>query len=125
MSRRTSEIIDEMHKIVCPGEYGLGTEKASVPHDDKKAWERMGELIDEMEAKVAETRKGGEGMKRSCTEWAIMSRTNGNVEDHTLKPLRREAWAEFFESIGVTTKKKKAWYRRHWKAVRVNMTWNG
>jgi len=39
------DLLDEMHKIVFPGEYGLGSEPESVP-DDKAAWERLGKLIE-------------------------------------------------------------------------------
>ena len=45
---RVKEIVGEMHKIVFPGEYGLGSEKGSIPDDDKKAWERIGELVEEL-----------------------------------------------------------------------------
>lgn len=37
-----------MHMIVVPGEYGMGTESGSHPEDDKKAWEKLGELLDEL-----------------------------------------------------------------------------
>lgn len=45
-ARRTqiNQILEEMHKIAFPGEYGLGTEKTSI-EDDKAAWVRMGELV--------------------------------------------------------------------------------
>ena len=44
--RTLEQVLWDMHRIANPGEYGLGTEPGSVP-DDKKAWEKMGELIDE------------------------------------------------------------------------------
>jgi len=41
---RLKGLLWEMHKIVFPGEYGLGTEPDSYPIE-KEAWERLGELI--------------------------------------------------------------------------------
>lgn len=46
--KRSTEILNEMHRIINPGEYGLGSEPISVPDSDKKAWERCGELLDEL-----------------------------------------------------------------------------
>ena len=46
--RKIETVLYEMDMIVKPGEYGLGTEKESIPDDDKKAWERLAELSDEM-----------------------------------------------------------------------------
>jgi hypothetical protein len=45
--RSLSDVLVAMHKIIIPGDYGLGTEPESIPHDDKKAWQKLGELIDE------------------------------------------------------------------------------
>jgi hypothetical protein len=38
--------LESMHRIVFPGEYGLGSEEESIP-DDKKAWEKLGDLLNE------------------------------------------------------------------------------
>lgn len=46
-AQRLKEILEEMHMIANPGEYGLGSEPKSIPDNDKAAWERMGELIEE------------------------------------------------------------------------------
>lgn len=51
-TNRIDEIIVEMHKILAPGEYGLGTEKESIPDDDKKAFERLTELRNELEREI-------------------------------------------------------------------------
>jgi len=41
---RIKKIVDEMHKIVFPGEYGCG--ETYVEETDKFAWEKLGELIE-------------------------------------------------------------------------------
>lgn len=43
-----NSIWSRMHMIVAPGEYGLGTEPGSIPDDDKKAWEEIERLLDEL-----------------------------------------------------------------------------
>jgi len=53
MNRKQEKIIEEMRMIVFPGDYGLGSEPESIPDDNKKAWERLGELLDELEAQLA------------------------------------------------------------------------
>ena len=78
------------------------------------------------------------GVKRRRVMWAIMSREgHNNIEEHTLSPLRYEAWMKFFSvlkimypsSLGMTRKsvekaeKKIRWYKRNWKAVKVTLTW--
>ena len=40
--RTVSDVLWDMHKIVQPGEYGLGDEQ-----NDKVAWETMGTLLDD------------------------------------------------------------------------------
>ena len=40
------EVLMKMHKIINPGEYGLGSEPESVPDDDKAAFEQLGVLLD-------------------------------------------------------------------------------
>jgi hypothetical protein len=59
--------------------------------------------------------------------WAIMSRTTGNVEECTLRPLRKEAWEfwlRIFENMKPKERKKKiAWYKREYKAVKVTLNW--
>jgi len=55
-----------------------------------------------------------------------MSRRTGNVDIWSLRPLRKEAWKEFYEGRGVTKarqKKKKGWYQREFKAVKVTLSW--
>lgn len=42
------DVFSRMHKILFPGEYGLGTELGSDPDDDKKAFENLGELCEEL-----------------------------------------------------------------------------
>ncbi len=44
--KELEEALWKMHKIVHPGEYGLGSEPESVL-DEKDAWERLGTLLDE------------------------------------------------------------------------------
>lgn len=51
--RALGVILADMHKIVAPGEYGLGTEPSSIPNDDKAAWVRMGELVEEAQKTLA------------------------------------------------------------------------
>jgi hypothetical protein len=51
-----SGIFDELHKIVNPGEYGLGQEPESIPNDDKAAWVRVGILIEQAIAAIGEQR---------------------------------------------------------------------
>lgn len=45
--KRLRDILEQMRKIVDPGDYGLGSEKESHPDDPKKAWEQLGALLDE------------------------------------------------------------------------------
>lgn len=40
-------ILHDMEMIVNPGAFGLGSEVKSYTEDDKMAWVRLGELIDE------------------------------------------------------------------------------
>lgn len=47
---RIQQILEEMHEIMNPGEYGNGSEPESIPNDDKKAWETVGDLRDELES---------------------------------------------------------------------------
>lgn len=47
--REIDKRLVEMHWITSPGEYGLGTEKKSIPNDEKKAWEKIEQLRDEIE----------------------------------------------------------------------------
>jgi len=56
LEERLADIFDEMHKIVMPGEYGLGHEPESVPDDDKKAWVAVGILIEQAWAAIFEAR---------------------------------------------------------------------
>jgi bifunctional pyridoxal-dependent enzyme with beta-cystathionase and maltose regulon repressor activities len=35
-------VLDAMHKIIDPGQYGLGTEPGSYADNDKAAWEKLG-----------------------------------------------------------------------------------
>lgn len=52
--RAVFDILEDLRKITNPGEYGLGTEAPSIPDDNKKAWERVGELHDELEKELCE-----------------------------------------------------------------------
>lgn len=47
---RIQQILEEMHEIMNPGEYGNGSELESIPNDDKKAWETVSDLRDELES---------------------------------------------------------------------------
>lgn len=44
-------ILNEMHQIINPGEYGLGDQPESIPND-KKAWERLSYLLDKLMKEV-------------------------------------------------------------------------
>jgi len=46
VKKRIEEIVSEMHKIVLPGEYGCG--ETYEEETDKMAWEKLGELIEEL-----------------------------------------------------------------------------
>lgn len=52
--RSIQELWTAMHKIVVPGEYGLGNEEGSFDRDDKHAWEELGKLLDEMQSRLAQ-----------------------------------------------------------------------
>ena len=60
MSRPRSEIQSDIRKIIFPGEYGMGEGEVnrgnleSIPESDKKAWERVGKLVEELEAGLEE-----------------------------------------------------------------------
>ncbi len=45
-NKQVKNLLWKMHKIVQPGEYGLGSEPRSVK-DEKDAWEQVGNLLDE------------------------------------------------------------------------------
>jgi hypothetical protein len=64
MSRPRSEIQEDIRKIVFPGEYGLGKEPGSIPDDTKKAWERVGELVEELEDGLEEEAQRTYGLVR-------------------------------------------------------------
>ena len=56
--------------------------------------------------------------------WAICSRSGSqNIDESTLAHLRKESWRMFFERVGVTPEKEN-WYRRHWKAVKVTLSYD-
>ena len=50
---------------------------------------------------------------RDFERWAIMSRESGNIEEHTISPLRYEAWDKFFGTIGI----------EGWLKNRVHYSW--
>lgn len=53
-TRTPLQILEAMRQIANPGEYGLGTEAESIPHDEKKAWEKIAELIEELSDRLIE-----------------------------------------------------------------------
>lgn len=47
--KRIELVMVRMHKIISPGEYGLGTEPGSYADNDKLAWEHLGKLYNQLE----------------------------------------------------------------------------
>ena len=52
-NKKPVELLEAMHKIVFPGEYGNGKEEGSFP-DDREAWFELGKLIEQMFAQLKE-----------------------------------------------------------------------
>lgn len=48
------DVLEDMEKILFPGEFGLGTETASFPENDKGAWEALGKLTKELQDEMLE-----------------------------------------------------------------------
>ncbi len=44
--RTTRELINDLHMVAAPGEYGLGSEPDSLVDDPKKAWIRIGMIAE-------------------------------------------------------------------------------
>ena len=49
---KVQALLQEAHRILFPGEYGLGSEAISYPDDDKEAWVRLGEIVEEISKEV-------------------------------------------------------------------------
>ena len=45
--RTMEQVLTDMHRIIDPGEYGLGSEPASFADNDVEAWTRLRQLVDE------------------------------------------------------------------------------
>ena len=53
-TRTPLQILEAMRQIAKPGEYGRGTDAESSPQDEKKAWEKIAELIEELSDRLIE-----------------------------------------------------------------------
>lgn len=54
--RTVWDILEDMDRILSPGDFGLGTEPGSFPDDDKAAWEALGKLKDELQEELLQVR---------------------------------------------------------------------
>jgi hypothetical protein len=101
--RTAEEILGEMHKIIMPGEYGLGNEPGSIPDNDKAAWEKLGRLHAELEASV----RAEDQRLRSFLERILEISYAGHPDGRESRFTTIERYAKVALASGASASKKR------------------